>query len=198
MGLILNKPTTRTMSDFQTDLGVEFDSCRLFLGGDVDETALNILHEIPNVPNAIQVLPGLYLGGFEGVRQALMNREATTEDVKLLTRYAGWGPGQLESEIGHNVWFPAAAARQVVTQHVEGATGESMWLSILELMGGEYARIAKAMNEDLSADIARTQQQEREDQQRMRSKEASSDAWPREDRRDSNHGSESHRDGSGI
>lgn len=195
MGLILNKPTTHCISDFKTNLGSEFGPCRLYLGGDVDESALNIVHDISSIPNAIEIIPGVYLGGFEGVHKAVINGVVDPKRLKIFTRYAGWGPGQLESEIRHQVWFPAAASRDVIMQSSNASKEESMWSSTLKLMGGEFQKIAIAMSEDLSSEIDKVQQAGNESQEPENNM---SDQMFPQGPSNNCHGSESHRDGSGI
>jgi hypothetical protein len=60
-------------------------------------------------------------------------------------RYAGWGPGQLESECKRGVWFPAAASADMVLAGEH--KGGDMWHAILRLMGGDYARLSSSVVE---------------------------------------------------
>ncbi len=45
------------------------------------------------------------------------------EEFRLLVGYAGWGPGQLESEIATGTWLPAAADAKLL---FDGST-ETLW-----------------------------------------------------------------------
>lgn len=159
-GIILNKPTQHTMSDFKagSSLPDEFDACRLYLGGDVGPDVVNLLHGVEGAQDSSKISSGVYLGGLERVRQALSSGEVHTNDVKLLTRYAGWGRGQLEEEVRRGVWIVAAPSRGVVLD--SNTTGDEKWHEILQLMGGEYSALSEAVKEEYRADIMEYKEQE--------------------------------------
>lgn len=164
-GVILNKPTQHIMREFKdaSTLPNAYDDCTLYLGGDVGPEVLHILHGVNGVEDADQIVPGVYLGGVQGVADAMESGRADTLDVKLLTRYAGWGPGQLEQEIKAGVWIVSAASRDVILgqyytkQKLSGTAkigdGDDVWHSVLQLMGGEYAALSEAVSEGYRADI---------------------------------------------
>lgn len=45
--------------------------------------------------------------------------------------YAGWGPGQLESELSQNAWLTVEADKEIVFSHADG----SKWESALQKLG---------------------------------------------------------------
>ena len=122
----------------------EFSAEPLFLGGDVGRDTLHVLHPHPHLEGAQPVLHGVCIGGFRGAKDAVQRGDARPEDFRWFTRYAGWAPGQLEAECQQGVWFTAAAGKDLVLQRVTG-TGQEMWHQVLELMGGEYADLSRAM-----------------------------------------------------
>ena len=65
--------------------------------------------------------------------------------------HAGWAPGQLARECKAGVWLTAAASGSFVLQH--GRTGEAFWHQALQLMGGDYAQLSKAMQHGYDADV---------------------------------------------
>lgn len=164
-GIMLNKPTQHVMKEFKdaSTLPDAYDDCTLYLGGDVGPEVLNILHQVDGVDDSDQIVPGVYLGGVHGVANALESGKANASDVKLMTRYAGWRPGQLEEEVKAGVWIVTAASRDVIMgRYATNAcpTGESViahgddaWHSVLQLMGGEYAELSDAVSEEYRADI---------------------------------------------
>jgi putative transcriptional regulator len=162
-GVVLNKPTQHVMGEFKdaTTLPDVYDPCTLYLGGDVGPEVLNLLHMVEGVEDATAVVSGVYVGGIKGVGKALEDGDATALDVKLLTRYAGWGPGQLEEEVRRGVWIVAAASRDVIMGRYEpGSSGSELlahgddgWHRVLQLMGGEYAGLSDAVREEYRADI---------------------------------------------
>jgi putative AlgH/UPF0301 family transcriptional regulator len=94
---------------------------------------------------------GVHLGGFDAAKAGLESKELDEEQFKCLTRYSGWAPGQLARECRAGVWLTAAAAGSFVLQH--GKDGDAMWHQALELMGGEFAALSKAMKDGYDADV---------------------------------------------
>lgn len=86
---------------------------------------------------------------------------AKPEDFRFFAQYAGWAPGQLEEECKSGVWFCTAASPSL-TLNQELSNGGAMWHSILQVMGGDHARVSDIVSEveqrDLRAATARLQQ----------------------------------------
>ena len=59
----------------------------------------------------IEVLPGVFFAGREQNVLAVMR--SPEQPCKVFTGYTGWGPGQLEHEVGDGIWraMPATAAK---------------------------------------------------------------------------------------
>lgn len=53
-------------------------------------------------------------------------------DFRLFLGYAGWGPGQLESEMKEGVWFPGPFDPDLILE----TTGESLWEEAFERATG--------------------------------------------------------------
>lgn len=153
-GIIINRPTQHRIGDLKgTTLPREYNPCTLYMGGDVDRNAVSLLHGLPNVPHSVQIVPGVYMGGLEGVRAALAAGQTTSDQVKMIVSQAGWGPGQLEDEVARGVWFPAAASSHVMLQPMAMGSGQELWHAILQLMGGEFAQLSAAVKEEFRADV---------------------------------------------
>ncbi len=113
------------------------------MGGDVGRTTLHILH--PESLGGTRIVPGVGLGAFAEAREAAKAGTIAPEDVKFFTRYAGWGPGQLEEEVSSGVWFLAACSASVILAPPPRQDGRGdLWAEVLRLMGGEYAAMAEA------------------------------------------------------
>lgn len=153
-GLILNRPTEYRLHEVPSSgLPQELNPCTVYLGGDVGANVVNVLHSIPGIVGAEEVLPGLFLGGVDGVTDALRQGLARPEDIKLLARYAGWGPGQLENEIRSGVWYVAAASKDIPLMPSLAGAGEGLWHAMMQLMGGEYAGLSAAVHDTLQTDV---------------------------------------------
>jgi putative transcriptional regulator len=61
---------------------------------------------------------------------------------RFFCKYAGWGPGQLESECRRGVWFTVAAAPSVIVSPPSDSDGGDAWHAVLQLMGGDYAQLS--------------------------------------------------------
>jgi putative transcriptional regulator len=57
------------------------------------------------LPDAVTVLPGIHVGSSPVLLQTLAER--TDIPVMVFAGYAGWGPGQLESELQRKSWLPS-------------------------------------------------------------------------------------------
>jgi putative transcriptional regulator len=67
-----------------------------------------------------EVAPGIYLGDADCLKRATMPAEEAAARVRVCRGYAGWGPGQLEDELGAGAWAVVAA------------TGELLWETPVE------------------------------------------------------------------
>ena len=111
-GVVLNRPTEATVSDIaETVFSEPFEWDKpLNLGGPVSGP-LMVLHEVEAISDQ-EVFPGLYNSvEMSHVRQAVQDR---TEPSLILANYAGWGPGQLESEFGVDSWLTLPASLEYV------------------------------------------------------------------------------------
>ncbi|BDA50133.1 probable UPF0301 protein BDI_1431 [Coccomyxa sp. Obi] len=148
-GLILNKPTQYTigtMSGLEA-LCPEFSDNGLFLGGDVSPNSMHMLHCHGELPEAVEIIRGIYMGGFDAAKAAVNQKGMPPTDFKWFTRYSGWGPGQLQRECASGVWFTAAASSALVLQQGcadKADSGREMWHQVLNLIGGDLAELSKA------------------------------------------------------
>jgi len=162
VGVILNRRTERTLGSIPgaEPFTPEFAACPLFLGGDVGPSSMHLLHrDNPDaLPSSTTVVRGIAMGGFRDAVSAVRGGAMRAEDFRFFSRYCGWGPGQLEREVEAGVWFLAAASADLVLAQPsdaalrKGAEQEALpasrtgglWADMLQLMGGEYALIARA------------------------------------------------------
>ena len=141
MGVILNRPSGMTVADAAPDLeplvGAE---APIFAGGPVQPTAGVVLAEVVEADEPVfgdvVLVPGL--GELADVIDGAGH-------VRVFAGYAGWGPGQLDDELGRDDWIVAPAeAADVFSEEPE-----TLWGSVLERKGGQYALLAR-MPEDPS------------------------------------------------
>ena len=145
MGLVINQPLGErvrryTAESLQHLAGSEEAHAELgrifYQGGPVQQRYLFFLHRLDGlVEGGTKILDGLYLGGNLNANyaEAEVFRGAVTR-LRFYLGYAGWEPGQLESEIGAGTWFLAPGDPELVL----APTPETMWQTVLYSMGGKY------------------------------------------------------------
>lgn len=131
VGYMLNKPLELTLADALPELNPP--ELPLHYGGPVQLDSLHFLHTIgPAVPDATEVLPGLYWGGQLNVMVDLMRLGAVqATDVKFFLGYSGWNAGQLDEELSHNSWMIAPATLETVLTTLP----EHLWRTVLREQG---------------------------------------------------------------
>jgi putative transcriptional regulator len=137
-GLILNRELDVHLGDV-LDEYVTYDP-PLYMGGPVQRETLHVLHTRPDeIPGGIDLGNDVTWGGdFEVVQQIAKGGDAAPDNLRFFLGYAGWGPGQLEGELGEEAWIPAPGAADLVFD----TDPDQLWRTILRRMGGEYAVLA--------------------------------------------------------
>ena len=137
MGLILNKPSPDIrMSDVLDQLEItpvdDAAAMVVHFGGPVETGRGFVLHS-QDYQSHLHTL--LVTGGF--AMTATMDileeiaRGQGPERALMMLGYAGWGPGQLESEIARNGWLTADASRALVFD----TPARDKWTAALESLG---------------------------------------------------------------
>lgn len=137
MGLILNKPSAEiVMKDVLDQLDIdptpEAAKMQVHFGGPVETGRGFVLHSA-DYQSSLQTLN--VAGGF-GMTATLDILEALAlgkgpEKARLMLGYAGWGPGQLESEIAQNGWLTADACHELVFN----TQASQQWAAALDTLG---------------------------------------------------------------
>ena len=138
LGLVVNRATSLEVAEAVPELGdVLGDGARLWSGGPVQPQSIVLLADLDDPPeDALMVVGGV----------GLVLQGADLEDLDLGPRgaraflgYAGWGPGQLESELERDDWI-------VVDAEPDDAfadDADNLWGRVLARKGGEYALLAR-------------------------------------------------------
>ena len=119
LGLIVNRPTDITLGtlferiDLQLDAGPLAESPVLY-GGPVQTDRGFVLHQpIGQWSSTVPVGEDLGLTSSKDVLESVARGEGPHRLLVTLG-YAGWGPGQLEQEIGHNAWLTLPLAAELL------------------------------------------------------------------------------------
>ncbi|MBW1859912.1 MAG: YqgE/AlgH family protein [Deltaproteobacteria bacterium] len=109
----------------------EVDALPMYLGGPVHEGQIFILHGPPFGWEACRpVTPTLALSNSKDLLEQLAKGEGPQSFVITLG-CAGWGPGQLESEIMANAWLSCPASEAILFD----TPTERRWAEAAKLMG---------------------------------------------------------------
>ena len=139
-GLVVNRPSEVPVSEVMTPLGVAWreTDARVFMGGPVAPGSGWLLHE--PVDNALDdatldLVPGLSLSNSR--EQLLAFAEQPPGRLRFLMGYAGWGGGQLESELARGDWLLAEASAELIFS----TPPEEMWNAALAQLGVDPAAL---------------------------------------------------------
>lgn len=138
LGLVLNRPSETSVGDAVAELEEMVDSDeRLFIGGPVQPSAVIVLAEFEDATDAALI-------AFADV--GVLATGAPPEDAPAGVRrgrafvgHAGWGPGQLDSELERGDWILDQARRE----DAFSATPLDLWPKVLTRKGGSYALVAR-------------------------------------------------------
>lgn len=128
-GLVLNRPSSTPLERVWTQ--VSDAPCQradpLMVGGPV-EGPLMALHTLAGL-SEIEVLPGLHFCAEpDKLRQLVAEHDGP---ARFFVGYAGWGAGQLESELKEGAWLTTGAA----TAHVFDAD-DQLWVRVNREIAG--------------------------------------------------------------
>ena len=120
MGLIVNKPADLRISALLTQLEIP---CQLPVvgdspvrfGGPVETARGFVLHSSDYEANlhSLSVEPGFSMTATLDILEDMASGNGPEKGL-LMLGYSGWGPGQLEAEIGQNGWLTADADPRLV------------------------------------------------------------------------------------
>jgi len=145
-GLVLNRGTGNKAGEMiVADLPDVLKEQPLFVGGPVQPSALSFLHSDSFIPEAT-VLPNLSLGHSLDSLVEIGESFSPTKKVKLFAGYAGWSPGQLESEMKRKAWLTHPASLDLIFD----TPPEKLWQTVLRTKGDWQNRLLAQFPDDLS------------------------------------------------
>jgi putative transcriptional regulator len=77
----------------------------LYLGGPVQKSYLNFIHNLKNLSDSEEIIDDVYLGG--DIDELIENKTLNKNELKykFFSGYSGWSPDQLQEEINQNSWI---------------------------------------------------------------------------------------------
>ena len=138
MGVILNRESELEVEEAAPSLaGLVEPGAHVHAGGPVQPTAVVIMAEFDDPDAAATIVVGDV--GFVAADAEFDSLDAAVGRARIFAGLAGWGPGQLESEIERDDWIIETALPDDVFH--EDADG--LWGAVLERKGGEFALVAR-------------------------------------------------------
>lgn len=137
MGLIVNKPQSNIKFPKLLDqMGIKpsqkMHDVQVHFGGPVDGQRGFVLHttDYKSKTGTLQVDDKFCMTATIEVLEDIANGAGPTTSM-LALGYAGWGPGQLEYEIGQNGWLTCPPSSEIIF----GLDNAKKWSAALNLMG---------------------------------------------------------------
>ncbi|MBV9991018.1 MAG: YqgE/AlgH family protein [Alphaproteobacteria bacterium] len=144
MGLIVNKPfeglTFREMVEkLDIPVGDEVPDPPILFGGPVGTGQGFVLHssDYANNEGTMPVTSEISLTATLDILRAIAEGRGPRQALFVLG-YAGWGPGQLEGELGSNGWIPCESDQAIVF----GPDCEAKWKAALATLGADITGLS--------------------------------------------------------
>ena len=127
-GVILNRPSEIRLKDVWEQIANRpcHSSCPIYVGGPV-EGPLIALHTDERLAEST-VLPGLHVSTQRDSLNAIVEKDDSP--FRLFSGYAGWGQGQLESELAAGGWLSMPASLDLVFANVD-----DLWRRVADEIG---------------------------------------------------------------
>jgi putative transcriptional regulator len=138
MGLVLNRPSTALLADAVPDLSWVADPSEpVYVGGPVAPNGVIVLAEWDDPGQAV-VLVEDDLGFVPGDAEDTDALAAAVRRARVYAGHAGWGPGQLESELEEEAWIVESPRRDELFSDAP----EALWAAVLRRKGREFALLS--------------------------------------------------------
>ena len=134
LGVIINRPTNLCLADLATsDLAEGLERVAVFHGGPVGTQDVSLLC-FRWMKDSMVVQANL------GIEEAAAVIQAGTGEVRAYRGYAGWSPGQLETELQQHAWIVLPAQQRVFAEVNDG----QLWYRTVSSLGPAFHLLAQA------------------------------------------------------
>lgn len=142
IGLVINKPTELKLGEMMEQMGLEHEALAedaiVYWGGPVQPERGFVIHRRPGGwESSLQLAEDLYITTSRDILRAIGKGEGP-EHYFVVLGYAGWGAGQLESEVLHNSWLNTPISSQVLFQ----IPVRDRWQAATRLLGVDVTQLA--------------------------------------------------------
>jgi putative transcriptional regulator len=130
VGVVINRPADKTVREVWDTIG--FDPCdrdeRIYVGGPVPGPLVAV-HALEPYSER-ELLPGVHVSMHRDAIDLIVRKK--DQPLRLYSGHAGWGSGQLESELEAGGWLSIEATKDDIF-----ADHETIWKSVTERIGLE-------------------------------------------------------------
>jgi putative transcriptional regulator len=138
MGVVLNRESELEVDEAAPTLAELVDpGAHVHEGGPVQPTAVMIMAEFDDSGAAATLVVDDI--GFVSAETDFDALGSAVRRVRVFAGLAGWGPGQLEAELERDDWIVEPA----LPEDVFHDDPESLWSTVLERKGGQFALVAR-------------------------------------------------------
>lgn len=136
LGVVLNRASEATVDEAVPELSDLVDDLELLhVGGPVQPSAIIVLADFVEPERA-----GALVLGSVGFLPSEVDPDAIGElrRARVFAGYAGWGPGQLDDELGDGSWIVEPA----LPEDVFTGDPDDLWSEVLRRKGGPFGVLA--------------------------------------------------------
>jgi putative transcriptional regulator len=115
-GVIINRPLETPLARLTPDQE-SFEQAKqsVYFGGPVALPGLSFMFQAKERPKgSVHVMDDLYIDDNPSLLKDVLKRSGAAGRVRVYAGHAGWGPGQLQSEIEDGSWFATRATPEFV------------------------------------------------------------------------------------
>jgi putative transcriptional regulator len=138
MGLVINRPTNVRLSEVFPDIRwLRRRRDRLFVGGPVHVEQLLLLVRSKEKPeDSFPVFGDVYVCSSVEELERIVENRSPDEDFRTYAGYAGWAPGQLDSEVMRGDWHIMRAD----AESVFSPTPEKLWQELIHKTRAQWTK----------------------------------------------------------
>jgi len=128
LGLVINRPTETLLSEVLPETAqLSQRRDRVYIGGPVDAGMMTFLLRADRAPpESVAVAKGVYATSSPDTLRSVIQSSATADGFHAFVGYSGWGPRQLDGEIGRGDWHVGVATAEAIFDDAPGDLWQRM------------------------------------------------------------------------
>jgi putative transcriptional regulator len=131
MGIVFNRPSDIALVEIGKEHGMEVhaQAGNAYVGGPVQRERGFLVHRRPEVADSVQLQDEVFLSVSTDALRALLAGDPGA--YRLCLGYAGWAPGQLESEMVAGGWLNSS----ITSKRIFDTPAEKIWEAVIRDLG---------------------------------------------------------------